>query len=77
MAMIPKKNAAVPTRAITFNPDIMSVLTDEILLIDSCAEDREKIIDTIANGKERTTTSEFKELKIPKSSTLSFLATAT
>ena len=75
--MIPKKNATVPTIAITFNPDIISVFTDEILLIDSCAEDRAKIIDTIANGKERTTTSEFKELKIPKSSTLRFLATAT
>ena len=75
--MIPKKNAAVPTIAITFNPDIISVFTDEILLIDSCAEDRAKIIDTIENGKERTTTREFKELKIPKSSTLRFLATAT
>ena len=77
MAMIPKKNAAVPTRAITFNPDIISVLTDEILLIDSCAEDREKIIDTIENGEERIITREFKELNIPKSSTLRFLATAT
>ena len=75
--MIPKKNATAPTIAITFNPDIISVFTDEILLIDSCAEDRAKIIDTIANGKERTTTSEFKELKIPKSSTLRFRATAT
>ena len=75
--MIPKKNAAVPAIAITFNPDIMSVLTDEILLIDSCAEDREKIIATIENGEERIMTREFKELKIPKSSTLRFLATAT
>ena len=75
--MIPKKNAAVPTIAITFKPDIMSVFTDEILLIESCAEAREKIIDTIANGEERIATSEFKELKIPKSSTLRFLATAT
>ena len=75
--MIPKKNATVPTIAITFNPDIISVFTDEILLIDSCAEDREKIIDTIENGEERIITSEFKELKIPKSSTLRFLATAT
>ena len=75
--MIPKRNAIAPKIAITFNPDIISVFTDEILLIDSCAEDRAKIIDTIANGKERTTTSEFKELKIPKSSTLRFRATAT
>ena len=75
--MIPKKNAAVPKIAITFNPVIMSALTVEILLIDSCAEDREKIIDTIENGEERIITSEFKELKIPKSSTLRFLATAT
>ena len=75
--MIPKKNAAVPTIAITFNPVIMSVLTVEILLIDSCAEDREKIIDTIENWEERIMTREFKELKIPKSSTLRFLATAT
>ena len=75
--MIPKKNAAVPTIAIAFNPDIISVFTDEILLIDSCAEDREKIIATIVNGAERITTSAFKELKMPKSSTLRFLATAT
>ena len=75
--MIPKRNAIAPKIAITFNPDIISVFTDEILLIDSCAEDREKIIATIENGEERIMTREFKELKIPKSSTLRFLATAT
>ena len=75
--MIPKKNAAVLAITMNFNPEIISVFTDEILLIDSFAEDREKIIDIIESGAERITTSEFKELKIPKCSTLRFLAIAT
>ena len=75
--MIPEKNAAVLAITMNFNPEIISVFTDEILLIDSFAEDREKSIDIIESGAERITTSEFKELKIPKSSTLRFLAMAT
>ena len=75
--MIPKKNAVVPTIAITFNPARNSVFTNEILLVESCAAEREKIIATIENGAKRIITREFNELKIPKSSILSFLATAT
>ena len=77
IAMTPKKNAKLPKKNITFSAVIISVFTHAILLLDSCAVEREQINVTIENGAERIATKAFNELKIPKSSTLSFLATAT
>jgi len=74
--MSPKKKADIPMKTINFNPVVANVFIAERLLIHNCAVEREKIIEIIVNGADRITTKEFRELKIPKSSMLSFRATA-